>query len=265
MSMNPYQAPVAATADVAPPMDADGYTGEIARLPAGDGMTWVGDGWEMFKANPGTWVGIALVFGVLTIGVNLIPIIGGFAAYVLMPILFGGLMLACDAQRRGEAPTISQMFEGFNRQFGQLALVGVIYVAALLALVLVLVLVAAVFFSVAALDLGNMTSAYADGDTQALLIVLLFVLVLIGATLPLTMSVWFAPALVILHEVPAFEAMKRSFQGCLANIVPFLVYGVVTLFLTLLATLPLLLGWLVVGPIFIGSAYSGYRRIYCSA
>jgi uncharacterized membrane protein len=202
---------------------------------------------------------------VLTIGVNLIPFVGGFAAYVLMPILAGGLMLACDAARRGDAPTLSHLFEGFNRQFGQLALVGVIYVGALLALVLLLAVIAAVFVSVAALDMGSMAAAYASGDTQVLLVVALFFLVLIGATLPLTMSVWFAPALVILHEIPAFEAMKRSFQGCLANIVPFLVYGLVTFFLALLATLPLLLGWLVVGPIFIGSAYSGYRRIYCSA
>lgn len=263
MSINPYQAPVAATADVTATADADGYTGEIARLPAGDGVAWVTDGWEMFKASPGTWIGIALVFAMLAMGTSLVPLIGGLAWNVLMPIFVGGMMLACDAQRRGDLPTFGHLFEGFNRQAGQLALVGVIYMGATLVLVLGIGILAAMMVPLFAVDVEALFQG--GGDIATLLVVMLAVLVILAVSLPLVMSVWFAPALVILHDVPAFEAMKRSFQGCLANVLPFLVYGVVTLFLALLATLPLMLGWLVIGPIFIGSAYSGYRRIYCNA
>jgi uncharacterized membrane protein len=263
MSINPYQAPTAATADIATQADADGYTGEIARLPAGDGVVWISDGWEMFKAAPGTWIGIALVFAVLALGTSLVPLIGSFGWNILMPIFVGGMMLACDAARRGEAPTFGHLFEGFNRQAGQLALVGVIYLAGVLVLVLGAGILTAIGLSAFAFDLEGAFSG--GGDATAVLIAILFLLVVLAVTVPLVMSVWFAPALVILHDVPAFEAMKRSFQGCLANILPFLVYGLVSLLLSIVATLPLMLGWLVVGPIFIGSAYSGYRRIYCNA
>jgi uncharacterized membrane protein len=56
--------------------------------------------------------------------------------------------------------------------------------------------------------------------------------------------------------------MKQSFSGCLKNIVPFLLYGAILLVLSVLASLPLLLGWLVLGPVLAASLYTGYRDIY---
>jgi uncharacterized membrane protein len=56
--------------------------------------------------------------------------------------------------------------------------------------------------------------------------------------------------------------MKGSFTGCLKNVLPFLLYGAVLLLLSVIATLPLLLGWLVLGPVFAGSVYASYRDIY---
>ena len=56
--------------------------------------------------------------------------------------------------------------------------------------------------------------------------------------------------------------MKGSFSGCLKNMLPFLLYGVVLFVLSILASLPLLLGWLVLGPVFGASIYTSYRDIY---
>ncbi len=264
MSTNPYEAPVAETTDLTDPAHGAGYTGEIARRPAADGVAWISDGWKMFKSQPGTWTLITLVFSLLLVAVNLIPLIGGLLWYVLFPILGGGLMVACDAVRRGEPPTVGQLFNGFNRQTGQLALIGVIYLGVLIAVMLIFAVIGVMLAPTLGLDFTAFLGEGGDAGTITLAVTLILLAVL-AISIPLLMSVWFAPALVILLEMPAFEAMKRSFLGCLANIVPFLIYGVVSLFLSLLATLPLLLGWLVVGPIFIGSVYSGYRRIYFSS
>jgi len=46
------------------------------------------------------------------------------------------------------------------------------------------------------------------------------------------------------------------------NIPAFLVYGVVGLVLAIVATIPALLGWLILGPVTIASAYTGYRDIF---
>jgi len=56
--------------------------------------------------------------------------------------------------------------------------------------------------------------------------------------------------------------MKMSFAGCLRNILPFLVYGLVGFGLAIAATIPLFLGWLVLGPVVSASLYTSYRDIY---
>jgi uncharacterized membrane protein len=56
--------------------------------------------------------------------------------------------------------------------------------------------------------------------------------------------------------------MKASFTGCLRNILPFLLYSVVLFVLSIVASVPLLLGWLVLGPVFAASVYTSYRDIY---
>ena len=57
--------------------------------------------------------------------------------------------------------------------------------------------------------------------------ILLMVLVVMALSIPLAMAIWFAPALVVFHDLQPLDAMKQSFAGCLKNIVPFLVYGII--------------------------------------
>ncbi len=76
------------------------------------------------------------------------------------------------------------------------------------------------------------------------------------------MAIWFAPALVVLRGDEPFAAMKTSFNACLRNVVPFLVYGLVGLLLAILATIPLGLGWFVLAPVYAASIYAGYKDIF---
>lgn len=262
MAINPYQAPTAATVDVAHANAADGFNGQVVALPAGAGINWLGAGLEIFKGNPGVWIGIAATFFVLSLGANLIPVVGGLIWSVLMPVLVGGMMIACEANRRGEGAAFSHLFEGFNRKFGPLALIGAIYLGAVIVLVAVLGIAAAILIPMFGLDLQQLMAG-GESVAQLSILMLLFVLVMVAITLPLMMATWFAPCLVVLDDLPAMEAMKQSFMGCLRNIVPFLLYGVITLVLSIIATLPLMLGWLVLGPVLIGSTYAAYRGIYC--
>jgi len=97
------------------------------------------------------------------------------------------------------------------------------------------------------------------------LTVVLAVLVMLALLLPVIMAIWFAPPLVAFHGRGAIEAMQESFLGCLKNIVPFLVYGVVFMVLGILASIPLGLGWLVLGPVLAASAYTSYKDIFTAA
>ena len=61
---------------------------------------------------------------------------------------------------------------------------------------------------------------------------------------------------------PSAEAMKNSFVACLKNVVPFLLYSVILLLLSFVASIPFGLGWLVLGPVIAASLYTSYRDIF---
>jgi uncharacterized membrane protein len=91
---------------------------------------------------------------------------------------------------------------------------------------------------------------------------LLGVLVAMALLVPVLMMIWFAPALIVLHDVAPVEALKMSFFGCLRNIMPFLIYGLVGLLMLVVGAIPLFLGWLVVYPVLMIAIYTAYRDIF---
>jgi len=92
--------------------------------------------------------------------------------------------------------------------------------------------------------------------------ILLAVLVALAITVPVYMLMWFAAPLIVLGDLDVGQALKASFSGCLKNIVPFLVYGVMMLLLCIAASIPLFLGWLLLGPVITVSVYTSYRDIF---
>ena len=94
--------------------------------------------------------------------------------------------------------------------------------------------------------------------------VLLAMLVVMALAVPLYMALWFAPALIVLNKLKPVDAMKASFFGCLKNVVPFLVYGVIMMVLCMIAAIPMGLGFLILGPVGIASIYAGYRDIFAA-
>jgi uncharacterized membrane protein len=73
---------------------------------------------------------------------------------------------------------------------------------------------------------------------------------------------WFAPALTMLHDVPAVPAMKASLVACLRNFVPMLIYGLVMGALLVVAVIPLGLGLLVWAPLVLATMYTSYRSVF---
>ena len=80
--------------------------------------------------------------------------------------------------------------------------------------------------------------------------------------IPVMMAYLFAPALVALNDLKAWESMKLSFRGCLKNILPFTVYGLIAILLMIIGTIPFGLGLLIVLPILTASIYAAYQDIY---
>jgi hypothetical protein len=203
--------------------------GEPRVVPAGHGASWWGEGWRIFRAAVGTWIGIMMIYLVITVGLGLIPFVGNVGHWLLTPVFMGGLMLGCAALRRGEPLRVSHLFEGFQgAHFVPLMIIGAVNIGVAFAIVALagVSVVATMHLS----DLANMSdpmnaflgSARAITGTSLLATVVILVIVAAFAMLN-----WFAPALVALRGVSAVEAMKLSFLSCLRNWVPFLIYGLI--------------------------------------
>ena len=109
---------------------------------------------------------------------------------------------------------------------------------------------------------GGLVMGRAAGAGVALGGMLLAMLVSLVLTVPLFMGIWFAPALVLFNNMHPVDAIKASFNACLKNVVPFLVFWVITLVLIFFAALPVGLGFLVLIPVLAGSVYASYRDIF---
>jgi uncharacterized membrane protein len=255
---NPYAAPKAAVSDQAVAVAGDFTPGGRAR-PAAEGWTWIVEGWRFFMKSPGIWIAVTLVMLVISLVANLIPLVGPLAMMVLTPVFAGGLMLGCRALDEGRELELAHLFAGFRAGFGNLLVVGAVYLALMFAVVLVVGLISGVGMFALFGGHAAQNPAMAGG---ALATLALGVLVGLALTVPIAMVLWFAPALVALDQVAPLDALKQSWSGCLKNMVPFLVYGVVLFILAIVASIPLGLGWLVLGPLMVASIYTSYRDIY---
>jgi len=251
--LNPYQAPQASVADVAH------ATGNLRDTPqavaAGQGWQWFVEGFALFRQAPIPWVVISVVMMVVFIGVGLIPFLGQIVSPFVMILLAGGIMQGCRSLDRGDEITLGHLFSGFQTHLGPLVIVAALYFAALLLLVVLAGVVG--FGSVMGAMQGG--AGTVGGMASGVLIVFL---VIAALSIPIAMAIWFAPALIVLNDIPPVEALKRSFGGCLRNILPFIVYGIVGFVLAVVASIPFLLGWLVLFPVLAGSIYSAYRDIF---
>ena len=224
-------------------------------VDAGRGWAWIADGWGVFKKSPGLWIGMIVVLLLIFFALSLIPLIGMVAATILQPVFGAGLMIACRKIDVGEPPLFSDLFAGFQTQFGRMATLGALYLAGTVVMVGAGVLVGGV---------GILSLGAGSPGPEAASAFLLAALVIMALAVPVAMAFWFAVPLALFNEQGPVDALKSSFTGCLRNIVPFLLYVVIGIVLAFVASIPFGLGWLLLGPVFVASIYTGYKDVYLS-
>ncbi len=250
---NPYLPPAANVEMAATPGQLTGAKG----VAAGRGLSWYGEGFALFKQNPWIWIlNIVLFFIILSL-LNAVPFVSILSS-LLYPVFVAGLILGCRDLDEGNELKVSHVFAGFQHRTGPLVGLGAINMILSILFVAIIfgVMIAMGSFDFEAMETGQMTEAQAMNMVLAVLVGMLFMF-------PLIMLFWFAPTLIVLNdEIGIIEAMKLSFMGCLKNILPFLIYGIVGFLLMIVATIPLALGWLVLAPVFLGTIYAGYKDIF---
>jgi uncharacterized membrane protein len=98
--------------------------------------------------------------------------------------------------------------------------------------------------------------------TAGLASIFLGAMIGVALAIPVYAAIWFAPALIVLHDVDALAALKASFFAIVKNIPATLWYSLILVGLAIAAGIPFGLGYLVLAPVAVASIYTGYRDIF---
>ncbi len=230
-------------------------------LAAGQGSTWIGRGWELFRKAPVMWVIITVILFVLSALLSIAGLLGNIVYSLVSPVFAAGIAKGCQSLEQGGELEFEHLFAGFTGdRIVPLLILGAIFIAAYGALFLVFALFAGMSV-LSAFMVGDPTQILATG-AAALLPLLLGLLVVLALAVPVMAAYWFAPTLVMLNSLAPVDAAKASFWACMRNFVPFLVYGIIMLLLAIVALIPIGLGLLVWVPVMIASTYAAYRQIF---
>jgi uncharacterized membrane protein len=83
--------------------------------------------------------------------------------------------------------------------------------------------------------------------------------------MPIAYATWLASALITINDAPAMDALRMGFVGTFRNLLPLIVFTLCFVVLAFFASLPVLLGWLVLGPLGFCAIYVVYREIFAIA
>ena len=231
-------------------------------VEAGRGWQWIVDGFGLFRKYPLMWIALTVVLVLIWMVSFIIPLVGPLLFNLLSPVLFAGLMIGCKAVENGEELELPHLFAGFRKNPTALVTIGGVYLVGTIVVFGVIFMTAGGSMLPAVLDKssGDVQEVAAAMRSMALALTVGFALYL-----PLLMLIWFAPLLVVFHDLTPLEAMKQSFFACLSNWLAFLVYGVIILVLWFIASIPLFLGLVVLLPVLICSLYASYKDIFVAA
>lgn len=268
MNENPYSQP---DSEVQPVSDPAAMSVGAARArPISHGWHWYRQAWELFKPSWGIWLLTLLLLVVIMVVLQLIPLLGAIAANLIAPVLVAGILRMAVNADAGKGVEIGELFAGFSERTGPLVGLG-----ALNMLVTFLVVGAMIAPMLAAMDMSamqdmgsmqgmsdeeiarRMTGGGGPGAGSVLLM-------LLGAALliPWLAAYWFAVPLIFLGDRGLGAALKESFFAVFRNILPFLWFGVLYFILAAIATIPLMLGWLVLLPVLMLTIYASFRDIF---
>lgn len=240
---------------------------EISQATGSAGFRWVGQSFSLFSKSPSIWVVILIIYFGITLLLAAIPILV-LLPTLLAPIFHAGFIFGAKALDDGKMLEIDHLFAGFKLQLRTLFRLGMLY---FLMNLLIIVLVSIFLKSIAD---DNMLALLQQAATSVELektlaqspeMIALLLKALMAAlilSIPLVMASWFAPALVIFHQMPALRAMLLSIKACNRNMLPFLFYGLLMIPLLLLALLPFGLGLLIMIPVIFIGQYCSYKAIF---
>ena len=241
------------------PMAPAPFDGESREVDPGACFDWLTQGWATFLAHPGIWLGSSVLMLVMLMAISIVPLFGQVAAHLLVPLFGAGMLQICRSIADEREPQIGELFAGFRQRAGQLVMVGVFFAVGMFGIAFL------AFLLVSGGLLGGAITGKVGGFGIAFGGVMLAFLLVLVLSVPVIMSVWFAPALVYFHDMQPLAAMKASFAAGLKNWLAMSIFGIFLVVAGFFAMLPIGLGLRLLLPVFSAAVYASYRDIFLEA
>jgi hypothetical protein len=84
---------------------------DISSMELNRGWGLFGRGWNNFKTDPLTWVLVVVIFFLISLVLNLIPLLGGVLMAIISPALVAGLMKIAHDIEQGEKVGVGHLFQ----------------------------------------------------------------------------------------------------------------------------------------------------------
>lgn len=260
---NPYAPPTSHVADrdeIPDGTDSGRFIPYGRSVSPGQGAAWIGNAWRILRANPGMWAALLILLLVAWFIVSLvaarIPFLN-LALQFLTPFVYAAIALAADEQRRTGTFDLKVLVGGFEKAPASLLAVGatVLLASIVFGVVLAVILGADILGTMMGRTYSDPSVIFSTRFGLAFLIGLVLML-------PIAFAAYLAPQLIVLQGLPALTAMKMSLIGCAKNILPGIVFFVLTILLIIASAIPLGLGLLISIPIMTITYYTVYRDIF---
>lgn len=232
---------------------------EVHQVKAKQGLQWIMSGFYLFRAAPAAWILLTFTLILIAMSLALVPLLGQFVFTLISPVFLAGLMIGCKGLEQGEKLELSCLFIAFKTNPTPLITIGGIYLIGQVLIVGVVMLIGGTVMVDMLLYGKRVDESELMGVMSSIMTASL---IAISLSVPLIMAAWFSPLLVIFHNVPPVQAMKKSFFACLRNFIPFQLYGVVIVILAIIAIVPYGLGLFILTPTIFASIYVSYKDIF---
>lgn len=229
------------------------------KVAARQGLRWVNEGFRLYRQNPLLLsAAFGLLFGIVA-AANLIPVVGSVLSELISPLMVAGFMAAYRTLDRNDTLQWPHFLAGVQGPWLALIVIGAVQ---LLGMLVISQLMLRMGF-----DAQAVMVAARKGDQvalqNALNLAMPAVVTGMGLFIPLIMSTWFAPALILFGNARPGQALLISLRAVLRNILPVAVNGVALgMVLFVAALIPFMLGLLVAMPLVFGSLYAAYQAIF---
>lgn len=188
------------------------------------GWRWFREGFRLFSRGPVIWFAMLTAWFLVAMVVSIVPVLGLLVVLMALPAVAAGFMAMCRVIERDQVPDVSVLLSGFKTRPGPLMAAGGVFLVGV-------VTIALIISTGWGEQMGHLAgmSRQSDADPAAMQAaisgMLAPFLVAIALLAPLSMALWFAPALIYFQQATPMRALLESFWASLRNFAPFIVLG----------------------------------------